>query len=43
MQPEPVPVDERMSEEQLTALRQREEILQCLLEAEASWLGDLLA
>ena len=44
---EPFPVDEHMSEKQLTtaaaALRQREEILQCLLEAEASLLGDLLA
>ena len=44
---EPIPVDEHMSEEQLTtaaaALRQREEILQCLLGAEASRLGDLLA
>ena len=43
---EPVPVDENMSEEQLTtavaALRQRETVLQSLLEAEASRLGDLL-
>ena len=43
---EPVPVDEHMSEEQLTtavaALRQRKTVLQSLLEAEASRLGDLL-
>ena len=43
---EPIPVDEHMSEEQLTtavaALRQRETVLQSLLEAEASQLGDLL-
>ena len=39
---EPVPEDEHMSEEQLTtavALRQRETVLQSLLEAEASPLG----
>ena len=43
---EPFLVDEHMSEEQLTtaveALRQRETVLQSLLEAEASGLGDLL-
>ena len=43
---EPIPVDEHMSEGQLTtavaALRQRETVLQSLLEAEASRLGDLL-
>ena len=44
---EPVLVDEHMSEKQritaTAALLQREEVLQCLLEAEASPLGDLLA
>ena len=43
---EPIPVGEHRSEEQLAtavaALRQRETVLQSLLEAEASRLGDLL-
>ena len=43
---EPIPVDEHMSEEQLTtavaALRQRETVLQSLLEAEASRLETLV-